>query len=86
MATYAESPALEMARLRGLPEQMAYTVAQTSRYTGMAQSQIRSEIAAGRLGALLPYGRERGAVIPVTEVDRWIGEYTRPIRQDGGAD
>ena len=60
----------------GLPPQMAYTVAQTARYTGISKSAIYDEINSGRLESVLPRGNEKGRVIRVEEMDRWMEENT----------
>lgn len=60
----------------GLPPQMAYTVAQTARYTGLTKSTLYDEINAGRLASVLPRGSEKGRVIRVEEMDRWMEENT----------
>ena len=60
----------------GLPPQMAYTVAETARYTGLAKSTLYDEINAGRLASVLPRGSEKGRVIRVEEMDRWMEENT----------
>lgn len=60
----------------GLPPQMAYTVADTARYTGISKSAIYDEINSGRLASVLPRGSERGRVIRVEEMDRWMEENT----------
>ena len=43
----------------GLPPQMAYTVAQTARYTGLTKSTLYDEINAGRLASAPPAPRAR---------------------------
>lgn len=58
----------------GLPPQMAYTVAETARYTGLPRSTLYAEHEAGRLAFVVPRGAERGAVIRVEEMDRWMEE------------
>lgn len=58
----------------GLPPQMAYTVAETARYTGLPRSTLYTEHEAGRLAFVVPRGAERGAVIRVEEMDRWMEE------------
>ena len=60
----------------GLPPQMAYTVADTARYTGISKSAIYDEINSGRLASVLPRGSEKGRVIRVEEMDRWMEENT----------
>lgn len=70
----ADSEALSFAVEAGLPPQMAYTVTETARYTGISFKTLYKEIDAGRLQAIIPRGSERGAVIRVAEVDRWMRE------------
>lgn len=66
------SRCLAMAVEAGLPPQMAYTVAETARYTGINRSALYAEHEAGRLAFVVPRGQERGAVIRVEEMDRWM--------------
>ena len=68
------SRCLAMAVEADLPPQMAYTVSQTVRYTGLSRSTLYDEINAGRLASVLPRGSERGRVIRVEEMDRWMEE------------
>ena len=68
------SRCLAMAVETGLPPQMAYTVAETARYTGVSRSALYAEHEAGRLAFVAPRGAERGAVIRVEEMDRWMEE------------
>ena len=68
------SRCLAMAVEAGLPPQMAYTVAETARYTGISRSALYAEHDAGRLAFVVPRGQERGAVIRVEEMDRWMEE------------
>lgn len=60
----------------GLPPQMAYTVAQTEKYTGIDRSTLYDEMNAGRLSYVLPRGKDKGRVIRVEEMDRWMEENT----------
>ena len=60
----------------GLPPQMAYTVAQTEKYTGIDRSTLYDEMNAGRLAYVLPRGKDKGRVIRVEEMDRWMEENT----------
>lgn len=62
----------EMARLAGLPERGLYTVADVSRASGISVYVLHAERRAGRLRALLPGGRVRGALIRPEWVDEWI--------------
>lgn len=66
------SRALAFAIAAGLPPQMAYTVEQTSMYTGVGEKVLRSEEKAGRLHFTMPETRVKGAVVLVDEVDRWM--------------
>lgn len=68
------SRCLAMAVEAGLPPQMAYSVAETARYTGLSRSALYAEHDAGRLAFVVPRGQERGAVIRVEEMDRWMEE------------
>lgn len=68
------SRALAMAVEAGLPPQMAYSVAETSSYTGIPRSTLYREHDEGRIAFLVPRGNERGAMIRVEEVDRWMEE------------
>ena len=68
------SRCLAMAVEAGLPPQMAYSVAETARYTGVSRSALYAEHDAGRLSFVVPRGQERGAVIRVEEMDRWMEE------------
>lgn len=60
----------------GLPPQMAYSVAETARYTGLTKSTLYEEINSRRLASVLPRGSEKGRVITVEEMDRWMEENT----------
>lgn len=60
----------------GLPPQMAYTVSQTERYTGLTRSTLYDEMDSGRLAYVLPRGKDKGRVIRVEEMDRWMEENT----------
>lgn len=68
------SPALAMAVEAGFKPQMAYTVADTARYTGIDKQTLYREHDAGRISWIVPKGCERGARISVYEVDRWMEE------------
>lgn len=68
------SPALAMAVEAGLDPQMAYTVADTARYTGIDKQTFYREHDAGRIAWIVPKGCDRGARISVYEVDRWMEE------------
>ncbi len=71
------SRALAFARAAGLPARMAYTVADTARYTGVPASAIRDEMRAGRLAFVTPPGTERRTLIRVDAVDAWMDENQR---------
>ena len=70
------SRCLAMAVEAGLPPQMAYTVSQTERYTGLTRSTLYDEMDSGRLAYVLPRGKDKGRVIQVEEMDRWMEENT----------
>lgn len=70
------SRCLAMAVEAGLPPQMAYTVSQTETYTGLDRSTLYDEMNAGRLAYVLPRGKDKGRVIRVEEMDRWMEENT----------
>lgn len=67
-----ESRALGMAIAVGLEPRMAYTIPQTSRYSGIPESWLRVAIKNGALAAKTARGNLRGARIPVTEMDRYM--------------
>ncbi len=69
-----KSAALEAAMRAGFPPKMTYTVGETARFTGISEDSIRREHAAGRLKFIIPADAERGAVIRVEEIDRWMDE------------
>lgn len=58
----------------GLPPQMAYSVTETAKYTGIKFQTLYGEINAGRLHTIIPKGNERGALISVDEMERWVQE------------
>ena len=68
------SRALAFAVAAGLPPQMAYTVSQTAKYTGLNKQTLYREHDAGRLAFVMPNGNTRGYRIKVDEVDRWMKE------------
>nr|DAZ19054.1 MAG TPA: helix-turn-helix domain protein [Caudoviricetes sp.] len=68
------SKALAYAVQSGLPPQMAYTVAETARYTGVDARALRREHEAGRLAFVMPKGQTKGYRILTEEVDRWLAE------------
>lgn len=68
------SRALAFAMQAGLPPRMAYTVAETAKYTGLDVNTLYYERDAGRLEFMLPEGKSRGMRIKVDEVDRWMNE------------
>lgn len=67
---YCGSQALKFAVKAGLQPQMAYTVSETSRYTGVSASTLYAENKAGRL----PFKTvgSRNALIRVVDVDKWM--------------
>ena len=73
---YCGSQALKFAVRAGLQPQMAYTVSETSKYTGVSASTLYAENRAGRL----PFKTvgSRNALIRVVDVDKWM-----EVRPDG---
>jgi excisionase family DNA binding protein len=71
------SRALAFAQAAGLPVRMAYTVADTARYTGVSAHTLREEHEAGRLAFVMSPGAERGSLVPVAAVDAWMDENAR---------
>lgn len=71
------SDALNFAVASGLPTQMNYTVAETSKYLGISENTLRAEIKALRLRPITITGKQRSTVLPVREVDRWLSECSR---------
>lgn len=63
-----------LAVLAGLPPQLAYTIAQTSKYSGIPGSMLRAEHKAGALKFIKPAGQERGYMITCDEMDRWLAD------------
>ena len=68
------SRALAFAVEAGLKPQMAYTVAETAKYTGIDVKTLYEERNAGRLRMVLPKGNSKGNRITVDEMDRWMEE------------
>lgn len=68
------SRALAFAVQAGLPPRMAYTVAETAKYTGLDVKTLYQERDAGRIHFVLPNGNSKGNRITVDEVDRWMRE------------
>lgn len=68
------SRSLNAAVLAGLPPQLAYTIAQTSKYSGIPGSMLRAEHKAGALKFIKPAGQERGYIITCDEMDRWLAD------------
>lgn len=66
------SRSLSFAMEAGLPPARAYTVAETARYSGIAEKTLRTEHEAGRLKFVIPNGHVRGCYISVDEMDRWM--------------
>lgn len=73
---YCGSQALKFAVQAGLQPQMAYSVVETARYTGVSPSTLYAENKAGRL----PFKTigSRNALIRVVDVDKWM-----EVRPDG---
>lgn len=71
------SEALAMAVEAGLPPQMAYSVEQTSRYAGIPKSTLYAEHDAERLEFVCPKDKQKGYLVRVEEVDRWMKENAR---------
>lgn len=67
----------DMAREAGLPRKGFYTVREVSEATGVTQSTLRAEMAAGRLAWMMPPTRRRGMLIRPAWVDEWIEGGTR---------
>lgn len=70
-----ESTALRYAQVAGLEPRMSYSVSDTSRYLGVAQTALYDEIHAGRLRAFMPEGKKRGIRVTVEAVDEWLGRH-----------
>lgn len=70
------SRSLNAAVLAGFRPQLAYTIAQTAKYSGIPGSMLRAEHKAGALKFIKPAGQERGYMITCEEMDRWIAECT----------
>lgn len=68
------SRALAFAVEAGLRPQMAYSVAETARYSGIDAKTLYEERSAGRLRMVLPKGNSKGNRITVDEMDRWMEE------------
>ena len=68
------SDAVDFAAAEGLPRKMAYTVAETARFTGVSKYALYREIEAGRLHPILRRGQKRGWMVRAEEVDRWMAE------------
>lgn len=67
---YCGSEALKFAVQAGFQPQMAYTVIETAKYTGVSPSTLYAENKAGRL----PFKTvgSRNALIRVVDVDKWM--------------
>lgn len=67
---YCGSEALKLAVQTGFQPQMAYTVIETAKYTGVSPSTLYAENKAGRL----PFKTvgSRNALIRVVDVDKWM--------------
>lgn len=68
------SPVLAMAVEAGYSPQMAYTIADAAKITGVDKQTFYREHDAGRIRWIVPRGSERGARITVEELDRWMEE------------
>lgn len=68
------SPVLAMAVEAGYEPQMAYTIADAAKITGVDRQTFYREHEAGRIRWIVPRGCERGARITVEELDRWMEE------------
>lgn len=67
---YLGSESLQFALAAGFRPQMAYTVAQTAEYSGVPKATLYEEHREGRI-RFKSIGK-RNALIPVTEMDRWM--------------
>jgi hypothetical protein len=56
---------------------MAYSVEQTSRYAGIPKSTLYAEHDAERLEFVCPKDKQKGYLVRVEEVDRWMKENAR---------
>ena len=68
------SKSLAFAVEAGLPPQMAYTVQEAARFTGVDVQTLYREHTAGRIRFVLPKGNVKGNRIRVDELDRWMEE------------
>lgn len=68
------SRALAFAVESGLKPRMCYSVPATARFMGISDDDLYGEIAAGRLRAFKPGGKQRGWMLKVDEIDRWLEE------------
>lgn len=72
--------ARDSARAYGLPDLLAYTIAETSHYSGVRQATIRSAIKNGELASFLPIGAAKPFLIRPEAVDEWIERSERSGR------
>lgn len=68
-----DSKSLEFAVAAELKPQMAYTISETSLYSGVPEEWLRNAITAGELFAKTRSGNVRCARIPVEAMDKWMG-------------
>ena len=66
------SRSLWHAQQAGLPVRMAYTIAETSLYSGIPAATLKAAIRRGELQAKTPNGNMRGARITVASMDEWM--------------
>ena len=64
--------AQEMALACGLPPLLSYTVAETSRYSGVPESTLRRAIGEGELACVLLRGCKRGRRVRPEDLDAWM--------------
>lgn len=67
------SPSLGYAVACGLPMRMSYTLRETAMYSGLSEYQLREAIKGGELECRASRGTLRGARIPVTAMDAYMG-------------
>ena len=67
------SQSLWYAQQAGLPVRMSYTLSETALYSGLSEYQLREAIKCGELECRASRGTLRGARIPVTAMDAYMG-------------
>ena len=72
--------ARDSARAYGLPDLLAYTITETSHYSGVKQATIRAAIKNGELASFLPIGATKPFLIRPEAVDEWIEKSERSGR------